>query len=246
MDQAPRALVEKPTTLTWVAMVPADWTRVGPQDGSTPGGRFVDRAGVEWYLKEPRSIEHAANEYLASVLYRLAGTPVPDTALSWDGRHFLSRIVDSVGWHELGAPGFARVQPEIRRHFLVDAWLANWDAPIENNIRVTADGVPIRVDCGGALLFRARGARRHLTTEVGELQTMRDLEHYSGGIFLYAGLTRTEELDALDRILAITPPTIRGLVEQLRLPASLADTLVERRAWLAHHYYGRPLPEWRK
>ncbi|KLL95131.1 hypothetical protein NJ76_29875 [Rhodococcus sp. IITR03] len=60
------------------------------------------------------------------------------------------------------------------RHFVVDAWLANWDAPEPGNILIGDDGTAFRVDVGGALDFRARGERRNLTAEVFELETMRD------------------------------------------------------------------------
>lgn len=199
--------------------------------GSTPGRVLFDpRSGQRWYVKSSPSPEHARNELAANRLYALAGVTVPDARLSRDGSRYMSAVVDGVPWVESS--------PEARRDFVVDAWLANWDAPVAGNILIGGDGTAYRVDVGGALGFRARGERRNLGPEVWELETMRDRDPdiSAAGAELYAGVTRAEERDAIRRIVALDEADIRATIADVGAPARLADVLLDRRGFLADRY----------
>lgn len=223
---------------------PAGWKKVGAQAGSNPGGFFEDKDDVKWYVKNPPSKLHAANENLMNRLYAKAGAPAPETAVSPDGKRFMTKIEDSVDWHSISGDRLELVKKIAAKNFVVDAWLANWDAPLNDNIRVTPDNVVLRVDAGGAGLFRARGDRRLLTSDVKELKSMRDssLSGRSGGATLYEAVTENDEIDAVKRIAAITPDEIQSMVAEEGLPRDLAVGLIARRAWLANKY-SVPLPE---
>ncbi|MEV8193470.1 hypothetical protein AB0P13_15210 [Rhodococcus pyridinivorans] len=193
-------------------------------------GRVVidPRSGREWFVKTPPTIAHARNEYAANQLYALAGVPVPEAQLSPDGTRYMSAVIDAQPWTVSTV--------EVRRHFVVDAWLANWDAPEPGNILIGADGTAYRVDVGGALGFRARGERRNLTSEVWELETMRDPGISPAGAKLYAGLTAEEEADAVRRIMALEESDIRATITAAGAPARLGDVLLARREFLAARY----------
>jgi hypothetical protein len=222
---------------------PSAWLKTGGQAGSNVGGFYEDPDGKQWYVKTPRSKAHAANEHLMNRLYAEAGTPTKDVALSPDGTRFLTEIVDSTGWGSLTGDALEKAKEAAAKDFVVDAWLANWDAPVNSdNIRITPDNRALRVDAGGAGLYRARGSERNLTPNVGELQSMRDPNTSRAGAALYSKVTREHEEDATKRILGITPDRIREMVKEEKLPDKLAMALITRRAWLANHY-GLALPE---
>lgn len=222
---------------------PSGWTNVGGQKGSNTGGTFKDDKGREWYVKTPQSKSHAANEYVMNLLYAEAGAAAPKVALSPDGTKFMSRIEPGAGWGTLSGQAREDAKDAAAKDFVIDAWLANWDAPINNsNIRITPEGQALRIDSGGAGMYRARGGVKKLDPRVSELQSLRDPQYNAPGQELYSKVTREHEIDATKRILAISPDRIRELVKDNNLPAKLATDLIARRAWLANHY-GLDLPE---
>jgi len=219
---------------------------IGRQLGHTPGGAYKDAAGREWYVKAPATELHARNELLASRLYRAAGVLVPRLELVDLAGRFgddrplgvRSRIIpgkDDLPERRTDGPYMAK----LRQGFAVDAWLANWDVMgfALNNVRSTAKG-PMRVDLGGALLFRAKGARKgnRFTERVGEFDTMRDRRRNSQCAQIYRDLTARELAVGLSRIERITGTQIDQLVEAVAFPqredARLKATLKARRAWL--------------
>ena len=76
-----------------------DLTQIGGQGGSNPGGLYQDvNTGIKWYIKEPKSAEHAKNEVVAAKLYEAAGIEVPEIHYSdADGTpRVFSKIVDGM------------------------------------------------------------------------------------------------------------------------------------------------------
>lgn len=230
------------TTAPKATLTPTKWKKVGQQAGSNPGAFFEDANGDKWYVKTPQSAAHVGNENLMNRLYSAAGAPVPQTAVSPDGKRFMSKIEDSVDWHTLSGDNLEHAQEMVAKNFVVDAWLANWDAALNDNMRITKDGLALRVDAGGAGMFRARGGVRDLTYDVGELKTLRDPAVSRDGAKLYSKVTPRDEDNAVRRILAIPPAKIEAMVAEEGLPVTLANKLIARRAWLATNY-GYKLPE---
>ncbi|QEM41547.1 hypothetical protein SEA_FORZA_78 [Gordonia phage Forza] len=219
--------------------------KIGGATGSNPGGLYEGlEDDTKYYIKETKSEKHAINELLGHKLYAAVGVATPDVGLTQDKKKFTSKIEDSVAWSDVPSEHKSDVLDEIRKNFVIDAWLANWDAPVTDNIRVNKDGVPLRVDTGGALDYRAQGASKisNLTPEVQELKTLRDPSINSSGHQLYGPTTKEQEEDGVKRILALSPDAIRELVKEEGGPNRLADDLIARRAWLATHY-GFQLPE---
>ncbi|BCJ33280.1 hypothetical protein Athai_07830 [Actinocatenispora thailandica] len=145
-----------------------DYVQVGGQGGSVDAATYADGAGHQRYVKAPASELHTRVEWLANRLYQAAGTRVAEVDLvdvrgRFDGKQLglSSRMIDGdtalTRW--LPQPEFAA---KLRRDFVVDAWLANWDVIGEgyNNVLVTGAGDPVRLDTGGALLFRAQGTAK--------------------------------------------------------------------------------------
>jgi hypothetical protein len=122
----------------------------------------------------------------------------------------------------------------MRRGMAVDAWLANWDVMGGgfSNV-ITIAGKPVRIDVGGSLLYRGgvgkpKGDKFGAT--VPEWKTLRDPNRSSHAARVYAGMSKTDLTESVDRVKAITPAKIRAIVRQNGMPADLADTLIARRA----------------
>lgn len=210
-------------------IVPTD----GSQRGTTPGWIHRDSKGASWWAKRPESSARVANEHLANALYRAAGVRVPQTRLADDGRVHMSKLVPSVDWHELTGKRLREAQRDAAHGFVADAWLANWDAPAGDNVRVTECGHAYRVDAGGALMFRAMGGQRVLLPTVEELQTMRDPGINPDGAILYAEVTPSDIAAGVARVASISPGSVRRLVSKSGLPTALTDVLLLRQRELS-------------
>ncbi len=144
-----------------------------------PAALMADAEGRAWYVKSPPSDDHARNELLANRLYRLAGAFVAEVELVRRNGALAvaSAVVRGASLGEaLSAPD-AGVAAAVCRDFAVDAWLGNRDvlgADLDN-VLVTRSGAVVRIDQGGALAYRARGA---VKTDFGpaaiEFDTLRD------------------------------------------------------------------------
>lgn len=219
--------------------------KVGAQAGSNPGGFYQDTGGQKYYVKQQKSTKHAINETLGARFLEALGVAVPEITISEDKTETAAKIEESVPWRSLASGEVKeQVKHQIRKNFVIDAWMANWDVGHADNVRVTADGTPIRVDLGGALDYRAQGKSKisSLTPEVNELQTMRSAVVNQESHEMFYGLTKEEEHDGVKRLLGLHPDSIRDIVKQEGGPGRLADDLIARRAWLATHY-GYSLPE---
>jgi SPP1 gp7 family putative phage head morphogenesis protein len=215
--------------------------QIGPQKGSNPGGLFQDtETGVQWYVKRPKTAEHARNEVLAGRLYQLAGIDVPELQLTtFEGvAAVASRIIPNL------TKGSAAQLANAADGFVVDAWLANWDVvgATFDNLLLRA-GVPVRVDTGGALRFRAQGALKGKAwgTKVDELDSLRNAATNPQTAAVFGNITQAQLEASAARVLAISDDEIRKLVEELGpLDAierkKLADVLIARKADIAKRF----------
>lgn len=153
-------------------------TRVGGSRGTTDGGVYDGADGVRRYVKFYNDATHAGCELLATRLYAELGIDVPAAAVFNAAKTAAKGVVDvphgttwcyATDWlHGAQALGAAGVTEARARRFLrglvADAWLANWDvvgAATDNVVVVPARRERlVRLDNGGALLMRARGARK--------------------------------------------------------------------------------------
>lgn len=229
----------------------AAFTKIGGQGGSNPGGLYevtqdinvngvTIKTGEKWYVKHGKSEQHIANELLANRLYELAGVSVADTQPGFNPNVLASRLVPSTDTKVDLAQSMDQATLDlVREDFVVDAWLANWDVAGLNleNIQVV-DGVPYRIDAGGALLYRAQGSPKNASfgSTVGELKTMRDkgLNPQAGKVF--GDVTGKQLQDGAKKVASVSPSEIEDVVAELGLPDSVADTIIARRQHVLNEF----------
>lgn len=218
----------------------AGFERIGPQTGSNPGGLFKDPQGTKFYVKWPKTEDHARNEVLAGKLYELAGIRAPELSFVQDGDKIgvASKIVD--GLKPARQELIAGTLPGVKRGFGMDAWLANWDVVGLgfDNLLKAPDGAAMRVDTGGALRYRAQGGPKgsQFGTVVGELATMRDKSRESGKVF--GNMSADEVKRSVSVVTSLSPSKIESVVRKYgpkdeATREALLKTLLARRKNMA-------------
>jgi ADP-ribose pyrophosphatase YjhB (NUDIX family) len=238
---APAAATPAPAPTAAPAIADASgWTKTGGQKGSNPGGTYKDGNGVDWYVKKPKTEEHARNEILANRLYALAGVDVPDLKfVMLNGKLSVASRMLPPGYKKLGEvttnAQWDGALENLRKHFAVDAWLANWDVIGATHDNVIVDHLhnAVRIDQGGALRFRAQGAPKAFGPQVLEFDTMRDPAKSKEAGPVFKPMTDQELIDSINRVLVIPEQDIRDAVKQMgpvdaAESEKLADTLIAR------------------
>lgn len=230
-----------------------DWEQTGGQGGSNQGGMFQDENGQEWYVKLGKTEEHAKNEALAAAFYKEAGIPTADLQLA--NTPYGGGALGTASPRIPGAKNDLKqmledstYKGELAQGFAVDAWLANWDVAglVYDNIVTDENGVGVRIDPGGALIYRAQGAPKGgaFGGSVGELQTFKDKSNTASRIF--DDMTLEDEILSAQKVLDISPDRIDELVDAFDFNPDTAEklktTLKLRRADIAG-YYDLDLPE---
>ena len=135
--------------------------------GGLAGGVYTDsQTGLKYLAKFPPDSNMVASEVLAAQLYRALGVRVPDMrpAVLEGNATILSPWVDGLKPLASSVASFNANVPAIEKKWLaasfpVDVWLADYDVVglSWDNLLATSDGVPIRIDPGASLMFRAGG-----------------------------------------------------------------------------------------
>src|SRR5688572_7519735 len=189
--------------------------KIGGQAGSNPGALYEAADGSKYYVKTAKSEAHAQTEVLAAKLYAELGVDVPDVSLARrDGKTAVaSRIVEKshVGPVELAT------LPGVAEGFVADAFLGNWDVVGlgAGNLAEGANGRAIRLDTGGALLFRAQGGEKGKAfgKDVLELDSLRNPHVNPIAAKVFAGVTKSQINAGIDNIAAkLTDAKIAKLV----------------------------------
>jgi len=219
------------------------WKKVGGQGGSNPGGFFEDENGVRHYVKTPRSLSHIESEVLAAELYKMLGLGVPQISQgSYQGKpNVVSTLISEPSRPITGAmgDGSKQWQAKVIEGFVADAWLANWDAVLNDNVRADKNGNPIRVDNGGSMKWRAQGGPKGAAwgNTVGEIDSLRG---QSPAAPVYRQITDQQIKDQVAKLEAISPDTIKATVASIVSdPAEakeLTDTLLARRQDLINRF----------
>jgi len=207
----------------------------GTQKGSNHGGLYTDQNNQKWYVKIPKSEAHARNELLAAKLYEAAGVAVPELKLVMSNGKVAIASKWQDGMQNVGAA--SKNAQGALEGFAVDAWLANHDSVGTgfDNLLVDANHQAVRIDVGGALLFRAQGLpKTDFGDQVSELQSMLDpgKNGYTSAVF--GGISDAQLKAGAAKVAAITPDQIKQLCQQYgpgtaAEKASLADRLIARR-----------------
>ena len=223
------------------------WKKVGPQLGSNEGGFYEDAEGNRFYVKKPKSDLHAQNEVLAAAFYKLLGVGAADIGIGSgdDGvkMTFSPDIIDSKQdlQKQLNNPEYLA---KLQEGFAVDAWLANWDVAglAFDNVMSDGSGNPVRVDPGGALLFRAMGKPKGslFGNDVNELDTLRDPSMNPQSAAVFGSMTEEQQKESARKLLNISNDDIGSMVDGIisdpEAANQLKDTLKARRQFILERY----------
>lgn len=219
----------------------SSWVQVGGQLGSNEGGRFRDENGVEWYCKFPKSEAIAKSEVLASNLYALAGVAGQDAKLVSKG----GLLAVASRWQSVNkaSASVLAATDGVLDGFGADAWLANWDVVgIGNdNLQIGANGKAVRIDAGGALMYRAQGGKKAFGDNVSELDSLRDSSVNPHAAAVFGKMSKADITASIAKIVAIKNSDIKSMVEK-HGPGSTAEkialyeTLVARKGDMLAKY----------
>ena len=231
---------------------PATLTVVRSIGGSTGAELVKDNDGRLFVRKKGSSPGHLREEGIADELYRKLGVDVPKSKIyeTANGPVKLAEYHEGVTLGELqralppgDLPGWRlnAALIDLRKHFVADALLGNWDVigTGADNILVTPNGTPLRIDNGGSLRYRARGALKgetQWTGRVGELWSMRDPARNADAAKIFGSLTDEEIKKQIKRILPKEPAVLRAA------PAEIRETLKERFEHLRSYAAEKPKP----
>ncbi len=205
--------------------------RVGGQLGSNPAGIFESSDGTRYYVKTLESVAHARNEFVAAMLYRLAGAPTLN--------YVRTRAADQIAteWLELDKKCVAHLSENERRQAQqclgVHAWTANWDAAgFTGDNQGVAAGKVLTLDVGGALIFRAQGdpKGKAFGTRVDELEVLRHDEDNPHALRLFADMTPEAIMNSIRVVAEIEDEAIRRAVIDSGGSPKLAEKMVARKA----------------
>ncbi len=188
----------------------SSWKKLKPdKTGSNPAKLYFDPHGQKYYGKTYKVFERMETENLASKLYNLVGVDAVETCIAKDKKNFilLQKWIDNLRLPK--SSDMARV----RKGFLVDAWLANWDAPMNDNIMIQDDGRPIRLDVGGSLDYRAKGSKKQTTRtpfgeQVGQLNSLRKRGPYVD----FKKISKEELQEQVEELRKVSDKAIRETV----------------------------------
>jgi hypothetical protein len=216
----------------------ADFERIGPQQGSNPGGLYRHKgSGEQWYIKTPASEDFARNEVLANRLYKAAGVDVADVRLiDVNGKASVaSKIIDGLKADRAGLAA-GRVSGAYEG-YATDAWLANWDvAGMNFDNMLVKEGKAWRIDAGGALRYRAQGGLKgkEWGAVVQELETLRNAQTNPQTATVFGKMTKAQLEASAQRLRAVSDDEIRAIVKEFgpvdaKDNAKLAEILIARK-----------------
>lgn len=197
-------------------------SQVGGQMGSNKGGVFQAPDGTQYYVKQYADEDHARNEVLAAKLYEAAGARVPQIGLgTWLGNTVVaSKMISGLQTFK-NQPGAAEkfIAAGAQEDFAADAWLVNWDSVgLEYDNLGIANGKIVRMDTGGALVYRAQGGDKPpMKSEVGELDSLRgpvpwDKHTNPQAYSVYGSMTDDKLKTSIKKVISVPDSTIRHLV----------------------------------
>lgn len=213
-------------------------TLAGSNGGQQWDLPMADGSTGRYFVKPVKSVDQGKQEALAADLYRAAGARAPEADYSSSDRAFYSKMMD------LRQRGPANFQDLVREDFAADAWLANWDVRLGDNIMFDTSGNPVRLDNGGSMEYRATGAKKpNFGNVVTELDTLRQAGNIGANTFgvRSAGQADPWEAQSAQKVVNIPDQTIRDLVTKHGLNQRLADTLIARRDNIAQRYNLTPV-----
>ena len=222
-----------------VALKDEDFEVVKQLGGSTGATLVKDDKGVLWVRKGGKNKGHRMEELLAINLYKHLGTNVSTTTkLTKD--YMYNKYIEGqslADWkQDKSAEEITKMHGKISNDFVIDALLGNWDVVglAEDNIVIDKSGVPIRIDVGGSLRYRAQGEKKKAIdwgASVGEIETLREKKSNPQSAKVFANLSVGDIMQQVDDLPKDMPSWI---------DLSVRKVLDERLDWLKEQYEGMP------
>lgn len=218
------------------------FTKIGDAKGSNPGGVYKDNYGKQWYIKFPKTEDHAKNEILAAQLYKMVGIAGPKLKIVKQN----GKVGIASAWQDgltVDAKGIGSA-PGTMEGFGMDAWLANWDVAGLgfDNILKDKDGKAVRIDVGGSLLYRAMGEdKKGFGNTVPEVDSLLNPSMNDKASALFKGITKAQMNASIATVLVIPDHIIEDAVKKFgpgddAAKKALADKLIARKNYLAGRF----------
>lgn len=233
------------TVWAWLGGSSGDWpdrltdlAAVRNLGGSTGAQLMRDQEKRLFVLKRGAGAAHVASEVAADEAYRVLGANVPRVRLFTEGGK-PAKLAEFIDGRQLGQvlstlPSAEQeaLLAQVRRHFVADALLGNYDvAGLDlDNLLVDKAGLVWRIDNGGSLRFRAQGALKStFGPEVTELQTLLDPKINPATARVFAGITDSEINTQIADILTKREALLKAVPEDVRdLLSKRLDNLADR------------------
>jgi hypothetical protein len=194
--------------------------KTGPKKGTVPGGIYQDKTtGHSYIVKEYKNPLQAGTEATTNHLYAAAGIPAAESHVVSMGEKIVGARKMYPGITEGTKEGVGKVGSELAKGYGVDAMTANWDVVGMNHDNIAIkNGIPIRIDNGGSLAFRAQGGSKNFpATEVSELKTLLDPAKNPNTAALYGKAFSADpklQAEAMERVGKLDDKTIDDAVKR--------------------------------
>ncbi len=197
---------------------------LGTQGGSNTA--YYTQIGDKlYYIKYPdtKKLGQSVEEVIASRLYRAAGIDSPNMEYVYNDR---GEIIGMAGEYVPNLSATPHSTSQKTDGFATDAWLANWDAPKNDNTQYRTSGV-IKVDVGGSMNYRARGELKDFGNVVNELSSL--IEQNSE----FLSMTKSELLSSLRHVTEMPEERIIKIIQDSPSnDINLVQTLLKRKEYM--------------
>lgn len=175
--------------------------------GGTQGAKWYEdtSTGARWVVKAYKDPNRVATELTSNAVYRQLGIPVAEAVTTtvdgqpvYASREVKGKLLGETHLDELSPDARLAFNSGFSKGFIADAMLASRDVvgAIKDNIVVSDDGTPYRIDVGGTLFYRARGLLKDFGPDAMEHVSM--LAGKAGKVYAEAGLDEyTKQQSAL-------------------------------------------------
>lgn len=214
--------------------------------GGSTGAKLVKdpATGKQFVQKKGGNAGHLREEAAADAAYQALGIAVAKSQV-YDAAGKPVKLAEYLEGRTLGElrasdpAAFVKAVAELRKGFVADALLGNWDVVGLNydNVLVTKDGRVVRIDNGGSLRYRAQGAKKAASQwsgDLAELDSMRDPSVNPSAAMVFVGMKDEEIRKQAGGILAKRDALLAAV------PADLHATLEARLEALAKIVTGQP------
>ncbi len=201
--------------------------------GSTGAELVKDPAtGRQYVRKRGANAGHLREEVMADELYASLGVKVARARLyeTSGGPVKLAEYIQGRTLQDVMNSGNKKLIDEVlgdlRKNYVVDALLGNWDVVGMNADNILVDGLnrAIRIDNGGSLRYRAQGQKKaKFSDHVTELWSLRDAQVNAQTAQAFRGMTLD---DIITQIRGIDPDWLKA--QEGKIPREVHEALGRR------------------